>query len=69
MALGRGLGAILEEVGQAYESEVGTTKASDDQIREIDVNEIAANPYQPRKTFEEDALRELSASPDSLKSS
>jgi len=62
MALGRGLGAILEEVGQAYESEVGTTKASADQIQEIDVDEIVANPYQPRKTFEEDALRELSES-------
>jgi len=62
MALGRGLGAILEEVGQAYDSEIGTTNASSDQIREIDVNEITPNPYQPRKTFEKDALRELSES-------
>jgi len=62
MALGRGLGAILEEVGQAYDSEVGTKKSSSDQIREIDVDEISPNPYQPRKTFDEDALRELSES-------
>jgi ParB family chromosome partitioning protein len=62
MGLGRGLGAILEEVGQAYESEIGTTNAPLDQIRDIDVNEISPNPYQPRKTFEEEALRELSES-------
>ncbi|MBU1669031.1 ParB/RepB/Spo0J family partition protein [bacterium] len=60
MALGRGLGAILEEVGQAYDNEV--SEASADQIREIDVNTISANPYQPRKTFEQEALRELSES-------
>jgi len=62
MALGRGLGAILEEVGQAYDSEVGTTTTSLDQIREIDLDEITPNPYQPRKTFDKDALRELSES-------
>jgi len=62
MALGRGLGAILEEVGQAYDSEIGITNASLDQIREIDVDEITPNPYQPRKTFDIDALRELSES-------
>ena len=62
MALGRGLGAILEEVGQAYESETGNTHTSTDQVREVDVDEVSANPYQPRKIFEEDALRELSES-------
>lgn len=60
MALGRGLGAILEEVGQAYDNEVA--EASADQIREINVNAISANPYQPRKTFDKEALRELSES-------
>lgn len=60
MALGRGLGAILEEVGQAYDNEV--SEASADQIREIDVNLISANPYQPRKSFDQEALRELSES-------
>jgi len=60
MALGRGLGAILEEVGQAYDSEM--SEASADQIRDINVNTISANPYQPRKTFAQEALRELSES-------
>jgi len=63
MALGRGLGAILEEVGQAYDSEMGTTSYSEtDAIREIDVDDISPNPYQPRKTFDKDALQELSDS-------
>ena len=62
MALGRGLGAILEEVGQAYDSEVGESNISAGQIREIDVDEITPNPYQPRKTFDVDALQELSES-------
>ena len=62
MALGRGLGAILEEVGQAYESEIGSSTYDGDSIREIDVNEISPNPYQPRKTFNQEALQELSES-------
>ena len=62
MALGRGLGAILEEVGQAYDSEVGESNISAGQIREIDVDEITPNPYQPRKTFDVHALQELSES-------
>ena len=62
MALGRGLGAILEEVGQAYENETGTANSSADQIREIDIDEISPNPYQPRKTFDEEALSELGES-------
>lgn len=62
MALGRGLGAILEEVGQAYENETGEVNSSADQIREIEIDEISPNPYQPRKTFDEEALKELSES-------
>ncbi len=62
MALGRGLGAILEEVGQAYESEIGSSAYDGDAIREIDVDKISPNPYQPRKTFNQEALQELSES-------
>ena len=62
MALGRGLGAILEEVGQAYDSEIGSSSYEGDAIREIDINEISPNPYQPRKTFNQEALQELSES-------
>ncbi|HHD81956.1 MAG TPA: ParB/RepB/Spo0J family partition protein [Campylobacterales bacterium] len=62
MALGRGLGAILDEVGQAYETEVGTSSYDRDAVREIEVNSITPNPYQPRKTFDSNALQELSDS-------
>jgi len=63
MALGRGLGAILEEVSQAYDNEIGSTKISPpDQIRHIDVYSITPNPYQPRKMFEKEPLLELSES-------
>lgn len=33
-----------------------------DEIVEIDLNELMSNPYQPRKIFDDDALRELSLS-------
>ena len=41
MALGRGLGAILDEVGQAYDTEMGTSSYDAEVIREIDVDEIS----------------------------
>jgi len=67
MALGRGLGAILEEVGEAYANEMVTTEdiASSeiqDLVAELDLGLIDPNPYQPRKHFDEQKLRELSDS-------
>ena len=67
MALGKGLGEILEEVGQAYEqemigSEEGEKRVKNIVVEELDVESIAANPYQPRKNFDEQALQELSES-------
>ena len=62
MALGRGLGSILDEVGKAYESEMGASSYDGEMVREIDVDEISPNPYQPRKTFDIVALQELSDS-------
>ncbi len=52
--LGRGMGALLEmeEVSTAGSSSFG----------EIDIAKIQANPNQPRTHFDEDALKELSAS-------
>ncbi len=35
-----------------------------DEIVEIDINELKSNPYQPRKVFDDEALKELS---DSIK--
>ena len=69
MALGRGLGAILEEVGEAYANEMITTEdiaSSDiqDLVAEIPLSLVDPNPYQPRKHFDEVKLQELS---DSIK--
>ncbi len=67
MALGKGLGAILQEVGEAYEGEIEENsnlinETSTLEIEELEVDTITANPYQPRKYFDEDALQELSES-------
>ena len=56
--LGRGLDALLGEIDEAYDNE-GT---HNDTILEIPLKEIRANPYQPRKTFDESSLFELSES-------
>ena len=58
-ALGRGLGAIFDDVEDAYNKELGNSK---DLVREIDLNRISPNPYQPRKYFNEKAIKELSES-------
>jgi len=58
-ALGRGLGAIFEDVEDAYNKDINS---SVDLVRDIDVNRISPNPYQPRKYFNEVAIKELSES-------
>ena len=56
--LGRGLDALLGEMDEAYSNE----GSSNDSIIDINLKDIRPNPYQPRKTFDEDALYELSES-------
>ena len=55
-ALGRGLGALIEGV----EKEVLEKKVEANM--EISVDAIEANPFQPRTTFDDQALEELAAS-------
>ena len=59
-ALGRGLGAILDDVENAYAKELESGKK--DLVLEIEIDKIKPNPYQPRKKFDENALKELSES-------
>jgi len=54
-ALGRGLGALIDDAGQ---EKIVTADA----VNEIDINKIEANPFQPRSIFNEDALEELAKS-------
>lgn len=55
-SLGRGLGALIEDVESNKPAE---SVAS---INEIDIHAIEINPFQPRKNFDEEALQELAAS-------
>lgn len=59
--LGRGLDAIFGNDVNALLDEIQDGNDGKRQV-EINVNEIRANPYQPRKTFDDAALKELSAS-------
>jgi len=56
--LGRGLDALFGEIDESYENE-GTQK---DSVLEISLKDIKPNPFQPRKTFDEEALNELAES-------
>ena len=52
--LGRGLDALIDT------THVDTNGSSS--ISEIEIDKIVANPNQPRRTFDEEALEELAAS-------
>ena len=56
--LGRGLGSILPDI-DIDAAKGGTVAAA---ISEIPLAKITANPYQPRKEFDEEALDELAQS-------
>ncbi|MCF6205545.1 MAG: ParB/RepB/Spo0J family partition protein [Sulfurovum sp.] len=67
MALGRGLGDILSEVEEAYEKDLSgidsfELEAQGARVEELPVEKISPNPFQPRKHFDEAALKELSRS-------
>jgi len=68
MALGRGLGDILEEMGRIYEQEFETSGAFEkdnqdtNRVEELPVELIEPNPYQPRKHFDKERLNELAQS-------
>jgi ParB family chromosome partitioning protein len=53
--LGRGLGALIDDAGTMNQSPVTS-------IDEIELKLIEANPWQPRTTFDEEALNDLAQS-------
>jgi ParB family chromosome partitioning protein len=55
-ALGRGLGALIEESPKAEEPK------QNEAIKEILISQIKVNPFQPRTEFDEEALADLAAS-------
>lgn len=50
--LGKGLDALIPSL----------SIQEDDKVVDVPLNQLRANPYQPRKTFDEDAIRELAES-------
>jgi ParB family chromosome partitioning protein len=54
-ALGKGLGALIEGASKVEDGVTGF-------IKEIEIDKINPNPYQPRKEFDEEALEELAES-------
>lgn len=67
-ALGKGLGALLSDKDQANAKAepviASAAVAAVNTISAIAIDQIETNPYQPRDTFEEQALQELA---DSIK--
>lgn len=68
--LGKGLDALFQETGAAYEkafehrSVFDYTEEERKNASDMELSKIVANPNQPRKNFDEQALKELS---DSIK--
>ncbi|WP_419836233.1 ParB/RepB/Spo0J family partition protein [Xanthocytophaga agilis] len=60
-ALGRGLGALLQQTEPLNETEL-TQVPSINSVSDIDVDTIETNPFQPRTSFDRDALNELAES-------
>ena len=54
-ALGRGLGALIEDADREKYENIGS-------ISEINIDQIETNPYQPRSKFDEEGLNELASS-------
>ncbi|HCU7943861.1 ParB/RepB/Spo0J family partition protein [Staphylococcus aureus] len=52
----------MSELSKSEEQRI--TKTKDEQIKQIDISDIKPNPYQPRKTFDENHLNDLA---DSIK--
>lgn len=66
-ALGRGLNALLKD--PTNDIRTITDKNADKvvgQVLELDLNSIEVNPFQPRTTFNEEALDELASSIEQL---
>ncbi len=62
--LGRGLSALMADVGLDPESPSGVRAEAADlsQLRQVPIDEISPNPDQPRRRFNEAALHELAMS-------
>lgn len=65
--INKGLGRGLDALFGTYEGDVSYNKITkpaetNTGVLEVDINKIKPNPNQPRKNFDEDALKDLAAS-------
>ena len=63
--LGKGLSALFSETEEDYGKSLlfeEDTPAGGEKVKEIDISSVYANPNQPRKVFDETALKELADS-------
>ena len=63
-ALGRGLEELfnIEDINYEKIEETIIETSTEEALKELPIKELRVNPYQPRKTFNEEALKELSES-------
>jgi ParB family transcriptional regulator, chromosome partitioning protein len=61
-ALGRGLGALIEEASDNNSNNSNVNQEPAVSINDVDIDLIEINPFQPRKSFDEEAIDELAAS-------
>lgn len=63
-ALGRGLEELfnIEDINYNKIEEKIMETADENEVKELPINELRVNPYQPRKTFNEESLQELAQS-------
>ena len=56
--LGKGLSALFSETEEAY----GNAQAGEGGVAELSLGDLYPNPDQPRKAFDENAMRDLANS-------
>ncbi len=63
-ALGRGLEELfnIEDISYDKLEEKIIENAKEEELKEINIKDLRVNPYQPRKTFNEESLKELAES-------
>ena len=59
-SLGKGLGALIESNDEQLQVQTHARRMSG--VAEVDIENIDANPYQPRTIFDEETLEELASS-------
>ncbi len=63
-ALGMGLEELfnIEDINYKKVEEKIIEESKDEEIKEIPISELRVNPYQPRKVFNEEKLKEITDS-------